>query len=202
MSALFLDSKKPLHTCTADNCDGCSVTGKLVCHFNSRQLFLFLLMALPVFLLAGFIIHQFNPFLLVPWILFIVLYFGLIEIRVMCSHCPHYAEPEIRSLKCWANYGSPKFWKYRPGPMYLMETIIFYSGFIIILVPPVVLAIRAENFILLAIYIVLTIVWKQALQMLYCNHCINFACPFNRIDSETRNVFFDRNPAVRKAWNK
>ncbi|GAJ20475.1 unnamed protein product, partial [marine sediment metagenome] len=30
-------------------------------------------------------------------------------------------ELEINTLKCWANYGSPKLWKYRPGPMSLNE---------------------------------------------------------------------------------
>jgi hypothetical protein len=83
-----------------------------------------------------------------------------------------------------------------------MEKIIFYVGFIIILSPPVVLGILQKSCILLGIYIVLTIAWKWALKILYCNHCINFACPFNKIESEMRNDFFDKNPAVRKAWEK
>jgi hypothetical protein len=53
--------------------------------------------------------------------------FGLLEIRVMCSHCPHYAEAG-RLLKCWANYGSPKLWAYRPGPMCRMETLHLEHG--------------------------------------------------------------------------
>ena len=199
---MFLDKSKPLYTCKAENCDGCDVSEKLACHFNIRQLLIFLLMAIPVFLLAGYFIYQLNPFLLIPWILFIISYFGFIEIRVMCSHCPHYAEQELTSLKCWANYGSPKFWKYRPGPMSLPEKIVFYSGFIIILSQPIIIAILQKSYIVLLIYIVLLATWKWALMILYCSHCINFACPFNNIDSKMRNKFFIKNPSVKEAWKK
>jgi len=202
MSKMFLDPEKPLHTCIAQKCDGCRVSEKLVCHFNFRQLLIFLLMALPVFLLAGFLIYQFNSFILIPWILFILSFFGFIEIRVMCSHCPHYAETEIKSLKCWANYGSPKIWQYRPGPMSLLEKVVFYSGFIIIAGTPIAVAILQTSYVLLSVYIVLIAVWKWALKTFYCNHCINFACPFNNIDSEIRNDFFDKNPAIGEAWKK
>ncbi len=32
-------------------------------------------------------------------------------------------------LKGWANYGMPKLWKYRPGPMTFWEKVIFCTGF-------------------------------------------------------------------------
>ena len=83
MSKAFLDPKNTLHTCTAESCDGCEISGKLVCHFNIKQLFWFILMAIPVFLYSVFFIYQFNPFLLIPWIIFILSYFGFIEIRVL-----------------------------------------------------------------------------------------------------------------------
>ena len=35
------------------------------------------------------------------------------------------AETGTKTLKCWANYGSPKLWKYRPGPMSLAEKTVF-----------------------------------------------------------------------------
>lgn len=90
---------------------------------------------MPLWLNAGYIIFMQNHFLFTIWIIFTFSYFGLIEIRVMCSHCPHYAEPEIKSLKCWTNYGSPKLWKYRPGPMSIIEKTIFIAGFLIMLLP-------------------------------------------------------------------
>jgi hypothetical protein len=33
-----------------------------------------------------------GPIPLLIWIATFVAYFGFIEIRVLCSHCPHYAE--------------------------------------------------------------------------------------------------------------
>jgi hypothetical protein len=138
MSKLFLDPGKPLHTCKAEKCIDCEVSDKLNCHFNIKQLVRFLLIVFPSFIVAGIIIFKFNPFLLIPWIILILSYFGFVEIRVMCSHCPHYAEPDVKTLKCWANYGSPKLWKYRPGPMSFNEKIVFYLGFIIILSYPII----------------------------------------------------------------
>jgi hypothetical protein len=49
-----------------------------------------------------------NGWMLIPWLILIIGYFGFVEIRVMRSHCPHYAE-EGGSLKCWANYGLKEF---------------------------------------------------------------------------------------------
>ena len=62
------------------------------------------------------------------WIGIIVLYFGGVEIRVMCSHCPHYAENGL-TLSCWANHGMPKLWKFKPGPMSFLEKVVFLGGF-------------------------------------------------------------------------
>jgi hypothetical protein len=202
MMDMFLDPNKPLYTCKADECEGCAVSHKLVCHFNTKQLALFLVLAFPLFICAGYFIYRFNPFLLIPWIIFVLLYFGFIEIRVMCSHCPHYAEPETKILKCWANYGSPKLWSYRPGPMSIFEKIVFFSGFVIILFPSIVLLIAQGHYLSLIFYIALLAAFKTGLKRLYCKRCMNFACPFNAVDEVTRNAFFEKNPVIKEAWGK
>jgi len=202
MSKMFLESDKPLYTCNAENCYGCELSDKLVCHFNIKQLFGFLLIVVPSFIIAGIIITKFNPFLLFPWIVFILSYFGFVEIRVMCSHCPHYAELEIKTLKCWANYGSPKLWKYRPGPMSLNEKIIFYLGFTIILIYPITFFILENSYIFLGLYFIFIVLGKLALNKYYCTHCINFSCPLNNVNEEIRSKFFSKNPVVRDAWKK
>jgi len=88
-----------------------------------------LLILLPdktvTFLLGGAGIYHSGGWWLLPWLMTIIGFFGFVEIRVMCSDCPHYAE-QGSSLKCWANYGSPKIWKYRPGPMAFWEKAFFY----------------------------------------------------------------------------
>jgi len=202
MSKMFLEPDKSLYTCNAENCHNCGLSDKLVCHFNIKQLFGFLFVVSPSFIIAGIIIIKFNPFLLFPWIVLILSYFGFVEIRVMCSHCPHYAESEIKTLKCWANYGSPKLWKYRPGPMSLNEKIIFYLGFTIILIYPITFFILENSYIFLGLYFVFIVLSKLALNKYYCTHCINFSCPLNNVNEEIRNKFFSKNPIVREAWKK
>lgn len=202
MSPMFLNPDKPLYTCKAETCEGCELAEKLICYFNIRQLLVFLLIASPFLMVAGYIICNTSVPLFISWILFMIAFFGFIEIRVMCSHCPHYAEPEIGSLKCWANYGSPKLWKYRPGPLPVMEKFVFYSGICVIMGMPFIFIILQKRYLLLIIYTVLIILWKIRLKILYCNHCINFACPFNNVDAEVKNQFFIKNPSVRKAWRK
>ena len=121
----FLDPSKPIITCTASVCTDCPVKDSVHCHFRPKELVHFLLIALPGFLIGGAGVLTSRAWPLAVWVAIIVGFFGFLEIRVMCSHCPHYAELGT-SLKCWANYGSPKLWKYRPGPMAIAEKIIFF----------------------------------------------------------------------------
>ena len=200
MNKLFIDPKQPLHTCKEENCDGCHVSNKLVCHFKGKQLAMVLGMFMPLFIFAVYGMFTFNVWVFAAWVAFIFSFFGLIEIRVMCCHCPHYAEPELTSLKCWANYGSPKLWKYRPGPLSWFENFIFFLGFMIILLPPAVVFGLQNHFWLMGIYIIVLIIVFLMLHLFYCRHCINFACPLNAVKKKDREEFFDKNPAVKEAW--
>jgi len=200
MSNMFLDPKQPLHTCKEEKCDGCHVSKTLFCHFTGKRLVWFMGMFMPLFLFAGYGMFTFSVWVFAAWLAFTFSFFGLIEIRVMCSHCPHYAEPELNSLKCWANYGSPKIWKYRPGPMSLMESIIFFAGFIIILAPPAIVLGLQERFWLMGIYLGALILVFSLLHIFYCRHCINFACPLNAVKKKDREEFFEKNPGVKDAW--
>ncbi len=189
MQKLFLDRAKPLHICKEKSCSGCQVASKLNCHFSLKQLAGFFVLNLPLFLCAGYSIYRQNLLLFVLWAVFTCLFFTLIEIRVMCSHCPHYAEPTLKSLKCWANYGAPKIWKYRPNPMSATEKIVFFAGFIIILLPPVLILVLQKSYLFAAIYLAMLIVWKIFLKIFFCKRCFNFACPFNVIERSERKEF-------------
>jgi hypothetical protein len=199
---LFLDPKQPLYTCIEKSCEDCEVKQDLNCHFNIKQLSKFLMVAFPVFIIAGIGIYSFKPLLLLPWVLFFISYFGFIEIRVMCSHCPHYAEPETEILKCWANYGSPKLWKYRPGPMSKGERIIFFSGLILIFIYPYPFLLLSKNIIILILYSIAALTGLLLLHKFLCVQCINFACPFNRVNDKIRRKFFKHNPEIESAWEK
>ena len=148
----FLDPTEPIATCTAESCEDCPA-GRLVhCHFRGRELAHFLTTMLPPFVIGGAgIVARWSGWWLLPWAALVLGYFGLLEIRVMCSHCPHYAEPG-NSLKCWANYGSPKLWKYRPGPMSKMETFWFFAGLDAVLGYPLAFLLLGGQWFLLLLY--------------------------------------------------
>ncbi|MEJ2734171.1 MAG: hypothetical protein P8189_11505, partial [Anaerolineae bacterium] len=88
-SGMFLDPERPLSTCAATSCEGCSLRSQVHCHFQARDLGRFLLAVMPPFLVGGIAIVRVGWPWLIPWVLSFLGYFGLVEIRVMCSHCPH-----------------------------------------------------------------------------------------------------------------
>lgn len=142
-----------------------------------------------------------SGWLLLPWLLIVVGYFGFVEIRVMCSHCPHYAE-EGSSLTCWANYGSPKIWKYRPGPMNLLEKIVFFASFALVWGYPLFFLIYGAQLLLLILYLATLAGFFMTLRRFLCTRCMNFACPLNNVRSEVRAKFLERNPGIAEAWTK
>ncbi len=197
---MFLDPDRPIATCGSDSCDGCACGRELHCHFGLKDWLHFFLISLPPFLLGGAGIYHVSGWLLVAWIVILAAFFGFVEIRVMCSHCPHYAEPE-KSLKCWANYGSPKLWRYRPGPMTKMEKGVFFTGFAVVWGYPVPFLMVGGQWFLLLVYVMTTIGFFTTLKMFMRSQCFNFACPLNSVTEEARRRFFDRNPSVAKAWS-
>jgi len=199
-SQFFLDPAQPIATCTARTCQGCPAANVVHCHFHAAQLVQFILMVIPVFLVGAAGIWRSGgwPWFL-GWLAFFLLYFGGLEIRVMCSHCPHYAEPG-KSLKCWANYGSPKLWRYRPGPMSAMENTLFFAGFAVLFGIPLVFLILGSAWFLLSLYFATLAAFWSTMTIFLCSRCMNFACPLNRVSETDRQIFFSRNPSVSQAW--
>lgn len=196
---LFLDPNKPINTCVSERCNGCAVRKTLHCHFRPTDLVHFLAIALPAFLLGGAGVYHVSGSILVLWLVMIVGFFGFLEIRVMCSHCPHYAEPD-NTLKCWANYGSPKIWNYRPGPMSFMEKFLFFGGFAIIWGYPLIFLLIGMQWFLLIVYVISAVGFFMTLKIFLCSQCINFACPLNGVIDSVKQEFFKQNPEVAKVW--
>jgi len=195
----FLDAQKTIATCIAESCDECAVREKLNCHFSFNQLLHFLVLVSPSFLLGGAGVYHVDGWWLVPWFIIIAGYFGFVEIRVMCSHCPHYAE-DGGSLRCWANYGAPKLWRYRPGPMASWGKVVFFAGFALVWGFPLFFLVLGLQVFLLIVYLLSVAGFFLTLSMFLCSRCMNFACPLNRVEDETREKFFERNPGVAEAW--
>ena len=198
---MFLDPEKPIATCESEFCDECAINSSIHCHFSLKDWIHFLFIAFPPFLLGGAGIYYLNGWMLVPWIIFVVAFFGFIEIRVMCSHCPHYAE-SLTSLKCWANYGSPKLWTYRPGPMTIIEKTIFFSGFAIVWGYPLLFLIPGKQLFLFIVYSMTAIGFFMTLINFMCSQCMNFACPLNLVDEGRKAAFFKINPEYAAGWEE
>jgi len=86
--------------------------------------------------------------------------------------------------------------------MSILEKIIFISGLVIILFLPIIILLIQQNYIYAIAYFLLLALWKFLLRIFYCNKCINFACPFNAVEDNTKDSFFDKNKVVKDAWEK
>jgi len=189
-----------LNTCT-EVCNECKIQSKTNCHFSLNQLLKFYLIVLPSFILGGIGISDYGNISLMIWLIIIVAFFLILEIRVLCSHCPHYLEP-TNSLRCWANYGAPKLWKYRPGPLNIFEKTILLSGFLVVWGYPVVFISLLNNWLYLFWYIISVVFFYIFLKLSNCRRCINFACPLNGVKAEVKEQFFRNNPTVYNSWKK
>jgi len=195
----FPDPKLPIATCSSTSCIDCPVSSKVHCHFRPKDLIHFLLISFPGFIIGGAVIFAFNQWLTAVYLAIVVGFFGFLEIRVMCSHCPHYAEDGL-TLGCWANHGSPKLWKYRPGPMTKSEIFLFFTGLIITCGFPLPFFLLTESWLLLLLYILTNAAFYTTLKFFLCSKCMNFACPLNGVELAARELFFLRNPSVAEHW--
>lgn len=195
----FPEASRPIATCEASECSECPAGAAIHCHFQGRDLVHFYLICFPSFLVGGAGVWQagLTPFLV--WLGITVGFFGFLEIRVMCSHCPHYAE-EGSTLRCWANYGSPKLWKYRPGPMSLPEKVLFFGGLAAVWGYPLVFMTLGQRWSVLVLYLLLMASFFTTLRQFLCSRCMNFACPLNLVPNTAREAFWRRNPVVAQAW--
>ena len=161
----FPDPNRPMAPRSSPYCRGCPVEDKIQRHFRGRDYILFLVLCLPGFLLGGWGVLQGGGGWLVLWLGLILAYFGAVEVRVLCSHCPHYAEPG-RLLACWANRGMPKPWKHRPGPMSIWEKIVFLGGIAAVWGYPLVFLAGRERWLGLVLYVVCAAGFLFALKVL------------------------------------
>ncbi len=209
-------------TCTWDensDCKNCSITGKLDCKWEKHLLLRFYKGAGPLmvfatigFLIIGLYVSWIPAFIYVGfWIFF----FGFFEIKVLCSHCPYYAE-EGRVLHCLANHGTIKIWSYNPSPLNRFEKFGFLAGAVFFVFFPVLVEIYGLTKINqlstrsdLLIYVLLGLIllgiiggifFFYVLQKNICPKCVNFSCPLNKVPKKIVNAYLELNPIMKKAW--
>jgi hypothetical protein len=193
----------PLDICTwrpAAFCKSCAVSGSLKCRFAWRDLLrfggTFMLFAVPA--VIGVLVSGHGWFLL-GWLAFMMFFFNLWESRILCSHCPFYAEGG-RTLHCIANYASFKPWPYHPEPMNTAEKIQLFLGFAILVGYPFPFLILGGQWILGVVAVGGLVVFAGVLISGTCNRCVNFSCPLNRVPKRVVDGYLARNPVMKSAW--
>jgi hypothetical protein len=193
--------KKPVKSCIGESCNSCDIRHEITCHFRLGELFRFYLIVLPTFIIGGIGIYNYHFVFLIIWLAILGLFFLNLEIRILCTHCPHYYDSS-GTLRCWANYGAPKLWKYRAGPMNIFEKFTLILGFTIVWGYPVIFISLNRNWMLLIGYIFSVILFFTLLRQHNCARCFNFSCPLNRVKNKIREEFFTKNPLIYYAWKR
>ncbi len=216
------DSDKRRLTCTWDkhsNCMNCEIKGNLDCKWKKILLLRFYKGASPALFFGGIgfvfvgLFVSFIPLLI--YIAFWILFFGLVEIRVLCSHCPYYAEPGF-ILHCLANHGTIKLWRYHPEPMNLFEKSSFLAGALFFVLFPVLTEIygiyallvqsNPNNIQLIALIGLANLSFFSGIYFFYflqkniCLKCVNFSCPLNKVPKHLVDSYLQKNLVMKKAW--
>lgn len=196
-------AKNPYNICTwgpAAACQSCSLAGRLKCRFNWQDLGhfmgMFLLFAIPA--TAGMYLGGFGWFIL-GWLGFMLFFFYVWESRILCRHCPYYAEDD-KTLHCIANYGVYKLWRYDPGPMSQSEKRQLLFGFVILGGFPFPFLLLGGQYLLAVLALWGGVMFFWTLRKDTCSQCVNFSCPLNTVPEETVNAYLQRNPTMRQAW--
>jgi len=197
--------RNPYDVCTwrpLPACGGCPLAEKLKCRFDQldllRFLFLFCLFAIPA---AIGVFRSGYGWSLLGWILFGLFFFEVWEIRILCSHCPYYAE-RSRTLRCIANYGSLKLWRYHPEPMSRSERFQLIAGFTILFGFPFPFMVLGGTYGWAAVALGGLLLFIVTLLRLNCSRCVNFSCPLNRVPQDLVDAYLDRNPVIKEAWHR
>jgi hypothetical protein len=208
-----MKEKKPSRNiCDVNNsdCVDCSINGKLMCMFSIKDTLYFVLPVIGAWITLilgiayGFVIGKINlPFLIifsVGYIGYLIFFFQVWENKMLCSHCPYYAFEDEKNVKCYANYGIHKAWKYNPAPMTASEKIQFLIGITLFEGVPLILFLVIGLYVYFGVSLTFTIVWIISMHFLSCSKCPNFSCPLNSVSKGVVDEFLRRNSVMRKAW--
>jgi hypothetical protein len=192
-----------VHICTwqtTDECRECNLAGKLNCRFNWGDLAYFAAIFLPpaAAAIAGMFIGGFGWFLM-GWAIYAIFFFFVWEARVLCSHCPFWAE-EGRVLHCLANHGVIKIWRFHPEPMSAAEQAQFLIGAGLLVVYPLPFLILGGQYPYAIIMLVGLVSFGFSLKKHVCTRCVNFSCPLNGVSKRDVDEYLRRNPLMFGAW--
>lgn len=190
-----MSTGKPINSCRQNSCDSCRIHTEVTCHLTFKKLISYWLFVLPALLTGAIALLRNSHNLFICWALLTGLFFLLFGIRVLCTHCPHYNRSS-RIMKCWANYGLPKLWRYRPEPINKAEKTILISGFFLVFGYPAIFILLFENPGILILYLFTVAMFFILMRKFNCSRCINFSCPFNGVKESVKEEFRRYNPLI------
>jgi len=189
-------------------CSNCNIKDKLHCHVHIKfslyfgvGFFAALIPALIGVFFSGFEIRLLL-IILIGWIIYALFFFCVWESRILCSHCPYYANDTQKTLHCDINRGAYKISRFHPEPLKKSEKIQFIIGAGILIGYPIPFLIIGKQFLILILTLIGIGIWITIIQLKTCPVCINFSCPLNRVPKEIVDVFLKNNPRMRKAWEE
>ena len=204
------------------NCGRCELNHDLNCRWQKETLYAFISVATPTFaatliLLIIIGLHTGLWWGLIGYLLLIVLYFLIAEIRFLCSHCPYYSRPGA-TLKCIGNNGALRIWKYNPGPLkpyekaaMILLVLTFYLFIPVIAGIYTIWMVRAAEMGLVAtvavgavtlLALLSSVAFYLVMQAYGCRRCVNFSCPLNRVEKPVRDAYLKKNDVMRAAWEE
>jgi hypothetical protein len=203
MASENITNKQTFQICTwqdETNCTGCPLADRLNCRFNWSDLLYFLvLFATPaITAIVGMLQGGYRIFLF-AWAGYAVFFFFIWEARILCSHCPYWAE-DGRVLHCLANHGVLKIWRYHPEPMSRWEKIQFLVGASLLVLYPLPFLIISEQYVFAVITLSGIMGFAFSLKKHICSRCVNFSCPLNGVPKLVVDAYLRGNPVMREAW--
>jgi hypothetical protein len=173
---------------------------RLMCRFRWRDLLRFFLVVLPYALIAiqGMVRAGRGRILLI-WLGYAVFFFYVWEARVLCRHCPFWAGPG-KTLRCPANYGVTKLWRWDPRPMTRSEGIQFLAGATLLIAFPLPWLLQARKYLLTSVALAMAAGGTVALRNRICTRCVNFSCPLNAVPKPLVDEYLRGHPEMMDAW--
>lgn len=184
----------------AVNCEGCETHGRLMCRLDAKDMLQFFMIILPFGVLTiGGTLSAGYGWALWLWLGYSLFFFFVWEARVLCRHCPFWAEPG-KVLRCHANYGVIKFWKFQPGPMSRSEKAQFVIGALLWMGFPFPFMLMGGEYFLTLAAASVAAAGLVTMRISVCNRCINFSCLVNAVPKQLVDEYLRRNPAIESAW--
>jgi hypothetical protein len=197
LSVKVEDTGMPCSIGVGSACGDCSVDGKLMCRFETRDALYFAGGFVPygTITVAGVILGGYGIFL-IGWLAYALFFFLIWEARVLCRHCPYWAS-EGRTMRCHANYGVYKLWGFDQNPMSRSEGIQFILGAMVFMGYPIPFMIIGNQYALTLIALSIGITGLLVLYRRTCSRCVNFSCPLNHVPQDLVDTYLEKNPGMK-----